>query len=110
MSIKETFFHILRGRFLVDENSFKNWRFILFIVSLLLLMIWSAHSVESKVMKHALLSKEIKELRSKFLDTKAMAMKLKLESNIKKESKKLGLLPSEHPPQIIRVTNQNATE
>ena len=73
-------------------------------------MIWSAHSLESKVMKHAVLSKEIKELRAKFLDTKAMAMKLKLESNIKKASKKLGLLSSEHPPQIIRVTHQKVTE
>jgi hypothetical protein len=106
MSIKETVFDILRGGFLVDENSFKNWRFILFIVSLLLSMIWSAHSVEQKVIEHAMLSRQMKELRSEFLDTKAIAMKMKLESNIKSASKKIGLLPSVHPPQIIRATRE----
>ncbi|MBL4723820.1 MAG: S-adenosyl-methyltransferase [Lutibacter sp.] len=101
---KKSIYDILRGNFLVSDESFKNWRFILFIVGLMLMMIASSHSSDKKVMSIAKLNKEIKELRSEFLDTRSISMKLKLESTIKNKVLALELKPSQNPPQVIRVT------
>lgn len=101
---KKSIYDILRGNFLVSDDSFKNWRFILFIVGLMLMMIASSHSSDKKVMRIAKLNKEIKELRSEFLDTRSISMKLKLESTIKNKVLDLELKPSQNPPQVIRVT------
>ena len=101
---KKSIYDILRGNFLVSDESFKNWRFILFIVGLMLMMIASSHSSDKKVMCIAKLNKEIKELRSEFLDTRSISMKLKLESTIKNKVLALELKPSQNPPQVIRVT------
>ena len=101
---KKSIYDILRGNFLVSDDSFKNWRFILFIVGLMLMMIASSHSSDKKVMSIAKLNKEIKELRSEFIDTRSISMKLKLESTIKNKVLALELKPSQNPPQVIRVT------
>ena len=105
--IKKSIYDILRGNFLIRENSLKNWRFILFMVVLMLLMIASAHSSDKKVMEIAALNKEIKELRSEFVDTRSISMKLKLESTVRNKVSEYGLKPSETPPQVIRVTSNN---
>ena len=101
---KNSIYNVLRGNFLVSDDSFKNWRFILFIVGLMLMMIASSHSSDKKVMKIAKLNRDIKELRSEFLDTRSIAMKLKLESTIKNKVAELELKPSANPPQVIKVT------
>lgn len=105
-SFKENIYHVLKGNFLVSTDSFKNWRFILFIVLLMMLMIASSHSSDKKVMEIAKLNKKIKELRSEFVDTRSISMKLKLESTIKNKVLELELKPSENPPQVIRVTSK----
>lgn len=101
---KKSIYKVLKGNFLVSDDSFKNWRFILFIVALMLLMIASSHSSDKKVMEIAKLNKKIKELRSEFVDTRSISMKLKLESTIRNKVLELELKPSENPPQVIRVT------
>ena len=101
---KKSIYHVLKGNFLVSDDSFKNWRFILFIVALMLMMIASSHSSDKKVMEIAKLNKKIKELRSEFVDTRSISMKLKLESTIRNKVLELELKPSENPPQVIRVT------
>ena len=101
---KKSIYDILRGSFLVSNDSFKNWRFILFIVALMMLMIASSHSSDKKVMEIAELNKRIKELRSEFVDTRSISMKLKLESTIRKKVLELDLRSSKNPPQVIRVT------
>jgi len=103
-NFKENIYHVLKGNFLVSNDSFKNWRFILFMVLLMMLMIASSHSSDKKVMEIAKLSKKIKELRSEFVDTRSISMKLKLESTIRNKVLDLELKPSENPPQVIRVT------
>ena len=104
--IKSSIYNLLKGKFLVSEDSFKNWRFILFIVGLLLLMIASSHSSDKKVMEIAKLNYEIKELRAEFLDMRSISMKMKLESTIRKKVEDLGIRPSENPPQVIKVTSK----
>ena len=58
-------------------------------------------------MEMAALNKEIKELKAEFVDTRSIAMKLKLESNIRKKVLELGLKPSENPPEIIKVISKS---
>ena len=103
--IKSTIFNFLKGKFLVSEDSFKNWRFMFFIVGLMLVMIASSHNSDKKVMEIASKNKKNKELRAEFLDTRANAMKMKLESAIKIKVVDLGLVPSSEPPQLIKVTS-----
>lgn len=95
---------VLRGRFLTDESSFKNWRIIIFVVSLLLVMIWSAHSIDEKVAKVSSLHKKKRELREIYIDTKKTLALMKLESSIRKKISKTGLAPAGIPPQKIKVT------
>jgi hypothetical protein len=104
--IKNSVYDLLKGKFLIQEDSFKNWRFILFMVTLMLLMIASGHNSDKKVMEIAKLNKEIKELRAEFVDTRSISMKMKLESTIRNKVVKIGLKPSENPPQVIRVTSK----
>ena len=102
-AIKSNIFNLLKGDFLVNKDSFKNWRFILFVVALLLLMIASAHSSDKKVMEIAKLTNEIKELRAEFLDKRSISMGMRLESTVRKKVIDLGIKPSEQPPQVIKV-------
>lgn len=104
--VKDKIYGILKGKFLVSEDSFKNWRFILFIVSLMLLIIASSHSSDKKVMEIARLNKEINEKRAEFLDTRTIFMEMKLESTIRKKVEVLELKPSENPPQVIKVISK----
>ncbi|MEX1383052.1 FtsL-like putative cell division protein [Lutibacter sp.] len=105
-AIKSSIFNLLKGDFLVNKDSFKNWRFILFVVALLLLMIASAHSSDKKVMEIAKLTNEIKELRAEFLDKRSISMGMRLESTVRKKVIDLGIKPSEQPPQVIKVISK----
>jgi len=104
--VKDKIYGILKGKFLVSEDSFKNWRFILFVVSLMLLIIASSHSSDKKVMEIARLNKEINEKRAEFLDTRTIFMEMKLESSIREKVEVLELKPSENPPQVIKVISK----
>lgn len=103
--VKQTIYDILKGKFLVDENAFKNWRMLLFLASLALIMIASSHSVDKKVQKIADLNKEMRELRDVFVATRSDLMKTKMESSIVKIMEEKELCIAEKPPQKIIVTN-----
>lgn len=96
-------YDLLRGSFLTDESAIKKWRVILFVVSLLLVMIWSAHSIDEKVVKISKLNKLKRELRAEYVDTSTILMRMKLESAIRKKVKETGLEPAKEPPQKIKV-------
>ncbi|NRA91919.1 MAG: S-adenosyl-methyltransferase [Psychroserpens sp.] len=104
--MKKNIYSILRGTFLISDDSFKNWRIILFISVLAIIMIASAHSADNKVFEISRLSNEAKELRSAFMDGRSKLMRLKMESTIEKKVAKKGLEISEVPPQKIRVKRQ----
>lgn len=105
--MKKNIYSILKGTFLVSDDSFKNWRFIIFISFLALVMIASSHSADKKVYEIARLNNEVKEMRSFFLDGRSKLMKLKMESNIISEMKDKGIVPSVIPPKKIKVKPQN---
>ncbi len=103
--VKQQVYDVLKGKFLVDEDAPKNWRLLIFLAVLALIMIASSHSIDKKVQKIAQLNKERRELRSQFVATRSDLMKLKMESSITKKLEEKGLLVSKNPPQKIKVIN-----
>lgn len=104
--MKKSIYGILRGTFLISDDSFKNWRIILFISALAIIMIASAHSADEKVYKIAKLNNEVKELRSMMFDGRTKLMNLKMESTIIKKVAEKGLEISKVPPRKIKVKAQ----
>jgi len=105
--MKKNLIDILKGKFLVSDDSIKNWRFILFSSMLAVIMIASSHSVDRKVLKIADLNSEVKELRSEFVDTRSRLQKLKLESTVSYRVKEKGLEPSVTPPKKIKIVKED---
>lgn len=102
--MKESMFDILKGKFLVSNDAFKNWRFILFCTLLAIFMIGSSHSAERKVHDIVRLNAEVRELRSEFIDGRSGLMRLKMESTLTRRMANRGVKPSEIPPTKIRIT------
>ncbi|MFS4484131.1 FtsL-like putative cell division protein [Hyunsoonleella sp. 2307UL5-6] len=105
--MKKNIYNILKGTFLVSDDSFKNWRIIIFISVLAIVMIASSHSADEKVHEIARLENEVKEMRSAFVDGRSRLMKLKMESTVVAKMKEKGLAPSVIPPKKIKVKTQN---
>lgn len=105
--MKKNIYSILKGTFLVSDDSFKNWRVIIFISSLAIVMIASSHSADKKVYEIARLKNEVKEMRSAFVDGRSRLMRLKMESEVIKKMKEKGIVPSVIPPKKIKVKSQN---
>lgn len=97
----ESLYDILKGKFLVSNDAFNNWRFILFCTLLAIIMIGSSHSAERKVHEIAKLNDEVHELRSEFVDRRSSLMRIKMESTISRKMAGRGIKPSEVPPTKI---------
>ena len=104
--MKKNIYSILKGTCLVSDDSFKNWRMIIFISFLAIVMIASSHSADKKVHEIARLNNEVKELRSAFVDGRKKLMGLKMESSVIAKMTEKGLLPSVIPPKKIKVKSQ----
>lgn len=100
-SMKKSFYHIIKGTFLVSDDAFKNWRFIIFLSVLALVMIASSHQADKKVHEIANLNNEVKELKSEYVDVRMQLMRAKMETRIINAMESRGLFPSEIPPQKI---------
>ncbi|WP_088323323.1 FtsL-like putative cell division protein [Polaribacter tangerinus] len=102
--VKKNIYGFLRGSFLTEESAFKNWKIIIFIVFLMLIMITSSLNIDKKVIKISELNKRKRELRAEYIDTGTILMRMKMESTIRAKAKERGLGPSETPPKKIKVT------
>lgn len=105
--MKKNFYNIIKGRFLVNDDALKNWRFIIFLSLLALVMIGSSHTADKKVHEIARLSNQVKELKSEYVDVRMRLMQSKMESKIIKAMEQRGLFPSETPPQKIIINTRN---
>ena len=105
--VKKSIYSVLRGTFLISDDSFKNWRLILFLSMLAIIMIASSHSADRKVHEIAQLNEEVKALRSLFVDGRSTLMRLKMESNVRAKLAPKGILPSGIPPKKVHVKSQN---
>ncbi len=101
--MKKNINNILKGKFLVDEDAFKNWRMIIFLSVLALIMIASSHRADQKVHEIARLKQQVEELRSEAVDVRLELWKLKIESNVAKSMVARGVQPSNTPPKKIKV-------
>jgi hypothetical protein len=66
--MKTNIYDILKARFLIKEDALKNWRFIVFLIVLAIIMIANTNRYEQKVMYMGKLGNQVKELRSEFVD------------------------------------------
>lgn len=96
-------YNILKARYLVNEDATRNWRFIVFLIILAILMIANTHRFEQKVFRITILTNEVKELRSEFVDRRSELMKLKMESTVSEKMEARGILSSQVPPKKIKV-------
>ena len=101
--MKEKIYNIIKGRFLVSDDTFKNWRFIVFFNLLFLIKIASSHTADKKVHRIAKLSNEAKELKSEYLDVRKQLTQAKMESKLTAVMSKTGLQTSTIPPQKISI-------
>lgn len=103
--MKNGVYGILKARFLIDDDSIKNWRFIVFLIVLAILMIANTQNFEQKVFKITELTNEVKELRSEFVDRRSELMKLRMESTVSDKMIEKQIFPSTVPPVKIKVKN-----
>ena len=104
--MKKNIYDILKGKFLISDDSFKNWRVIIFISFLAIVMIASSHSADKKVHEIAQLNNEVKEWRSAFVEGRSKLMRLKMESSIINKVTQKELKTSTTPPKKIRIKSQ----
>lgn len=104
--MKQGVYSILKARFLINEDATKNWRFIVFLIVLAIIMIANTQRYEQKVFKIIALTNEVKELRSEFVDRRSELMQLKMESTVSEKMEQKGIFPSSVPPQKIKVKKE----
>ncbi|MCV9932605.1 FtsL-like putative cell division protein [Flavobacterium sp. LS1R47] len=104
--MKHGVFDILKARFLINDDAMKNWRFIVFIILLAIIMIANTQRYEQKVFEIAKLNNEVKELRSEFVDRRSELMKLKMESTVSEKMLSKEIYPSTVPPIKIEVKKE----
>ena len=104
--MKRKIYNILKGKFLVNDDAFKNWRMILFLSVLALIMIASSHSADRKVHEVARLKDEVRELHSRFVEGRSELMGLKKETVVEHRMKEKGIFISEIPPTKIKVKSK----
>ena len=101
--MKNGVYNILKARFLIDDDAMKNWRFIVFLILLAIIMIANTQRFEQKVFAIAKLTTEVKELRSEFVDRRSQLMKLKMESTVSEKMVVKQIFPSTVAPIKIKV-------
>ena len=95
--MKGGIYNILKAQFLIDDNAVKNWRFIVFVILLAIIMIANTQRYEQKVFKIVELTNRVKELRSEFVDKRSELMKLKMESTVSAKMEEKQIFPSTVP-------------
>ncbi|XOD68758.1 MAG: FtsL-like putative cell division protein [Flavobacteriales bacterium AspAUS03] len=89
---------ILKGNFLVKEDAYRNWNFILFLTVLALISITSSHMIDKKIQQIDKLHEEIRELKSEYASVHSRLMQMQLGSTVKRLVASKGLKLLEEPP------------
>ena len=104
--MKDGIYSVLKAKFLISDDALKNWKFIVFLVILGMIMIANNHQYDAKNYRITELTNQVKELRSEFVDRRSELMKLKMESTVAKKMEARQILPSEVPPVKIVVESK----
>lgn len=105
--MRKGIYSLLKARFLVSDDALKNWKFIVFLIVLAMIMIANNHWYDAKNYKITALQNQVKELKSEFVETRSELMKLKMESNVSKKMEKRNIFPADVPPTKIVVNKKN---
>jgi hypothetical protein len=101
--MKRFLIDLLKGHPLVNEEAYKNWRFIFFVLFLFILMIYAAHRIDQKVIKIDGLNRQLSALRNEHVDNRQRIQKARLESTLRNQLAPIGLQPTDQPPLILIV-------
>ena len=96
---------ILLGKFFIEKINNDNIRFIFFIFSLAFFLIYSSHSVDSKVYQISQLNTEVSVVESNFIETRKKLMNLRAESAVRKKLYGKQIKPSLSPPFKILISS-----
>ena len=96
---------ILVGKFLIEKIKNDNIGFIFFIFSLAFFLIYSSHSVDSKVYQISQLNTEVSVIESNFIETRKKLMNLRVESAVRKKLYGKQIKPSLSPPFKILISS-----
>jgi hypothetical protein len=99
--MRDSLKQILLGKFLINDGSIKNWGYIFFLFTICLIMIYSSHLVDSKIIKISELKNEVSVLQSNFISKRKEVMKLKMESNVSFLMNDRNIESSTTPPKKI---------
>ena len=94
---------IIKADYLTNKNAAKNWLFILMLVFMGLYIINMSHMSDTKVKKIVRLNKEVKALRSEYVDLKAKVIKEKTATEVIERLKSKGFVPSKKQPVKIKL-------
>ena len=94
---------IILGNFLIENGSFKKWRFVTVLFIMAVIMIFSSHLVDKKIILIADIKYEISILESEFLENRKTVMELRMESNVLSFMKERKIKSSINPPNKIIV-------
>ncbi|TRX42242.1 FtsL-like putative cell division protein [Flavobacterium restrictum] len=104
--MKNGVYGILKAKYLINDDALKNWRFIVFLIVLAIIMIANTQRFEQKVFEINELNNKVKELRSEFVDRRSELMKLKMESTVSTKMEEKQIFSSTVPPVKIKVKKE----
>ena len=101
-----SFYNFIKAKYLVDEQSSKNWILIIYIVICVLLLIGNSHYFEQKVIDLKALTEEVKEYRTEYVERRSELMLMKLESSVEGKMEPLEIFIPDTPPVKIKVKKE----
>ncbi len=91
---------------LVPKNVIEaSWKMILYVAAMAIVVIYSSHSVDQKVMVISKLNERIKDLRSQHIDMRTQLMTQSKVTRVSEEVKDIGLVESLQAPYKIVIQN-----
>ncbi len=96
-------YNLLKAKFLVDDQSPKNWTLIIGVVICVLVLIGNNHVFEQKIINLKNLTEEVKEYRTEYVERRSELMLMKLESSVEKKMEDKGIFIPDTPPAKIKV-------
>lgn len=98
---------ILKGKFLVEDASFSNWKFLFFIIGLAFISITSSHQIDKKVVQISHLKERVSELNSAYTHLHRRLMHRKREVIIRKKINPYGIDNSnDRPYKITQIVHE----
>ena len=92
---------IIKAEYLINENAAKNWLFLIMLLVMGVSIINLSHQADAKVKKIVRLNKEVKALRSEYVELKTKVIKKKMASRvIQKMTAKGFVSPKKQPVKI----------